>query len=144
MNVTREQAQAAVGKYGKQADAAKSLGLSERSLRRRLRGEMGKAAVVKIADAAEKPESLRGFAVGADTRVSIKRPASTIRARLYDLKRGVAYYEAEVAREWVISPGTLRKHALDADCFRYIEVSPEKWEPCVMHPDTAKRYPVKK
>jgi hypothetical protein len=49
----------------------------------------------------------------------------------------------DAASEWGISEDTLRKHARDADCFRYVETAAETWEPCIMHPDTAKGYPVK-
>ena len=88
-------------------------------------------------------EPLRGFAVGAETRMTSKKPTTTLRARFYQLKRGMAYKIEDVARDWVTSAETVRRHAQDADCFRYIEVEVENWTPCVMHPDTAKLYPVK-
>jgi len=88
-------------------------------------------------------EPLRGFAVGAETRMTSKKPVSTLRARFYQLKRGMAYKIEDVARDWVTSAETIRRHAQDADCFRYVETGNEIWEPCVMHPDTAKQYPVK-
>ncbi len=86
---------------------------------------------------------LRGFAVGVATRMTAKKPVVTLRARFFQLKRGMAYRIEDVARDWVVSAETLRRHALDADCFRYIETGNETWEPCVMHPDTAKQYPCK-
>ncbi len=89
-------------------------------------------------------EKLRGIVVNKTTRVAGKKPAATVRARFYALKRGVAFREADVARDWGVSPETLRRHAQDAECFRYVDESGhDDWVPCVMHPDTAKLYPVK-
>ena len=85
---------------------------------------------------------LRGFVVGAETRCSARKPATTARARIYTLKRGRAYPTSAVAEDWHVSEETVRRHAQDADCFRYVETAPEQWAPCVMHPDTAKQYPV--
>jgi hypothetical protein len=140
--ITAGQVKAAVQKCGSERKAAAALGITRHAMRRVLSSDGN--AQVKQPQEPVKAATLRGFTVGTSTRVSSKRPASTIRGRLYDLKRGMAFLEVDVAREWVISAGTLRKHAQDADCFRYVEVASEKWEPCVMHPDTAKLYPVNK
>lgn len=86
---------------------------------------------------------LRGIVVNKTTRVTDKRPVATLRARLYALKRGMAYPLDAVAKEWCVSPETVRRHAGDAECYRFVETAPETWTPCVMHPDTAKQYPVK-
>lgn len=85
--------------------------------------------------------NLRGFTVDAKTRVAARRPAVTIRARLYTLRRGQAFRELDLAKAWGVSTDTVRKHAQDADCFRYVDLGNESWEPCIMHPDTAKAYP---
>jgi hypothetical protein len=108
-------------------------------------GRTAKPAVGQAAKQAEgKPDTtLRGFVVGETTRCAAKRPATTVRARFYTLKKGIAYEITDAAREWVMSEETIRRHAMDADCFRYIEKTNEHWVPCILHPDTAKLYPVK-
>lgn len=83
---------------------------------------------------------LKGLQMTRETRVSIRRPATSIRSRFFELKRGQAFAVDMVAREWGISADTLRTHARDAECFLYVDMGNEKWVPCVMHPDTAKQY----
>jgi molybdenum-dependent DNA-binding transcriptional regulator ModE len=145
--MTREAALAAVAKFGSQNKAAKAMGVAKKTIWRALHeGEKGQGAVAVRATLARETEQetvkARGFAVGIKTRVSAKKPATTIRARFHTLKRGMAYPEKDLAAEWLVSAETLRRHAQDAGCFRYIEVGSDRWEACVMHPDTAKKYPV--
>ena len=107
------------------------------------------ATVAVRAEAAPAPEAtqqtdgLRGFALTATTRCRDKKPVATVRSRFYGLKKNVAYRVADAVREWGISDETIRRHARDAECLRYIERGNETWEECIMHPDTAKLYPVK-
>jgi hypothetical protein len=133
--MTKDEMQALVKKHGSKAAAAKAIGMPRQTFSDRLAG-------MPEAKPSEAP-AVRGFQLKPDTRMASKRPASSLRSRFFTLKRGMAYKESELAREWVVSPETVRKHAQDAECFRYIEVGNEQWEPCVMHPDTAKDYPVK-
>ena len=136
--VTDDQIRASYTRTRSKKRVAKELHISER----RVRKVIGAAATGD--PCSTETTSLRGFTVNATTRVSAKRPQATIRARFYTLKRGMCYLVADVAKDWCISPDTLRKHANDCECFRYVEISgTERWEPCVMHPDTAKQYPIK-
>lgn len=127
-------------KYGSFVKAGRALGCCDQTVARAVRRAEDDADPKAGTDALP---ALRGFALRAETRVRAKRPAPTVRARFLELKRGLAYPESDVAREWGISAETLRKHARDAECFRYVETGPDAWEPCVMHPDTARLYPVK-
>jgi hypothetical protein len=128
---------------GNVAAAARALGVAKSTVQK----AMGRHPDARRNDdatiASGQQDGLRGFAVGEATRCASKKPSTTVRARFYSLKRGMAYKLVDVAREWVLSEETVKRHAQDADCFRYVEMGKETWEPCVMHPDTAKNYPVK-
>ena len=139
--MTRSEAKAAIAKYGSARKAGTALGCAGSTISRAVAsGGCESAQTTASATAC----TVKGFSLTATTRVSVKRPAATVKSRFYDLKRGIAYREQDIAREWNISAGTLRKHAQDAECFRYIDTSGhDTWEPCVMHPDTAKQYPCK-
>ena len=148
--MTTADAKAAVEKYGSQAAAARALGVGRMTVhdachgRRHVNGATH-APTAKPGEIHECQPSkgLRGFAVAETTRVAAKKPVATVRARFYSLKKGFYYRLSDAAREWVLSEESIRKHAQDVDCFRYVETSSELWEPCVMHPETAKKYPVK-
>lgn len=84
---------------------------------------------------------VRSFVLKTDSRVTDRRPVATVRNRFYGLIKGRAYPVNELARDWGISAETLRRHALDAECFRYVDTTGhDDWAACVMHPDTAAVY----
>lgn len=84
---------------------------------------------------------VRSFTLKPDSRVTDRRPVATVRSRFYGLVKGRAYPVAELARDWGVSAETLRRHALDAECFKYVDTTGhDDWEACVMHPDTAAAY----
>jgi hypothetical protein len=144
--MTQNEAKAAVAKYGSQAAAARALSMPRSTFQEALKGktmkslDVGQAPATAACDA---KTGLRGFAVGTATRCAIKKPTATVVSRFYLLKKGVAYKLNDAAREWVMSEETIKRHAQDRDCFRYVETTNENWEACIMHPETAKQYPVK-
>lgn len=77
--------------------------------------------------------TLAGISLSHVRSTTIK-PAETCRARFFELAAGKAYVLADAAREWGVSPDTLRKHAKDLGAFIYIEVSPENWQPAIIKP----------
>jgi hypothetical protein len=142
--MTKDEATKLVAKHGSVRAASRAIGRDRSVIQRALKGLATKPTVsAAVAPVAKPDNTLRGFAVGEATRCAAKRPATTVRARFYLLKKGIAYELSDAAREWVMSEETIRRHAQDADCFRYIEKTNEQWVPCILHPDTAKLYPVK-
>lgn len=82
-----------------------------------------------------------GIMLRPETRVLDRRPQATVRSRFYGLVRGRAYPVSDLAREWGVGADTLRRHAKDCECFKYVDVSGhDDWQDCVMHPDTAAEY----
>ena len=67
-----------------------------------------------------------------------KRPPRTARDRILALNKGKAYTLAELHSEWGLSLKTIRAHAKDLDCFRWMELENGAWEEVVLHPETAK------
>ena len=41
-----------------------------------------------------------------------------------------------------MSEDTIRRHAKDLKCLKYVEVSTDEWVPMVMSPETSKQYGV--
>jgi hypothetical protein len=35
---------------------------------------------------------------------------------------------------------TIKRHAKDLGCYKFVEVSEDEWVPMIMHPDTAAQY----
>lgn len=64
-------------------------------------------------------------------RVSNDKPQSN----LFSLKRGLAYPVIELAKQWRVSPETIRKHARRFEALKYVEVNGE-WVACVINPET--------
>jgi hypothetical protein len=82
------------------------------------------------------PSSIKTLSL-ASARCSIIKPQEGLKARLYRLKKNTGYPLEDLAREWVVSPETLRRDAKRLDALLYVESSPGEWIQCVVHPDTA-------
>lgn len=76
--------------------------------------------------------SLRGI------RLLSKKPADCMKARLYNLRKGMGYKVESLAKEWGISADTIRKHAKDHNALVYVEATPGEYVACVVHPETPK------
>jgi hypothetical protein len=73
----------------------------------------------------------------AGLRTAIQKPqGNETKARLYRLKKDTAFPVKALSEAWGISEDTIKKHAKQYDAFRYVEISPGEWTPCVIHPDT--------
>jgi DNA-binding CsgD family transcriptional regulator len=72
-------------------------------------------------------------------RVLPRKPADSAAGYIKRLPTGRGYEPRVLAAEWGISEETIRRHAKDLKCLKFVEVNDE-WVPMVMHPDTASRY----
>jgi len=96
----------------------------------------------KTPAAKEKPPqgremAVRGIVIGAQTRLSDRRPNEGIKAKIYELQKGRAFPIDELSHLWAVGRETLAQHAKRLDCVKYVEVSPGSWVQCILHPDTA-------
>ena len=74
-------------------------------------------------------------------RVMPQKPqGSDCRRRLHEIKRGVCYRVADFAQHLGVSEDTIRRHAKALHCIKWVEMSPDNFEECVMSPETAKQY----
>lgn len=101
---------------------------------------MAFAETKTVAETARAPGP-RSVMLKEDTRVLDRRPPASVRNRFYGLVKGRAYPVNELARDWGISAETLKRHARDVECFKYVDTTGhDDWEACVMHPETAAQF----
>lgn len=76
----------------------------------------------------------------AGVKVCERKPAETLKGKLFALRRGMGYPLADLSDQWGVSQDNIRKHARRLDCLLYVETSPGEWVLCVLHPETADQY----
>jgi hypothetical protein len=69
-----------------------------------------------------------------------RKPAESASKFIRKLAHGRGFDVRELSREWGIGEDTVRRHAKDMGCLKYVEVEPDEWVPVVMNPETAKQY----
>jgi len=72
-------------------------------------------------------------------RVLPRKPADSAAGFIKRLPLGRGFEPRVLAAEWGMSEETIRRHAKDLKCLKFVEVNDE-WLPMVMHPETAGRY----
>jgi hypothetical protein len=75
-------------------------------------------------------------------RVLSRRPAESAAKFIRRLPKGRGFDLKALSHEWGMSEETIRKHARDMGCMKFVEVSEDEWVPMIMHPDTAAQYAV--
>lgn len=76
----------------------------------------------------------------ANRSVLSRRPAESAAKYIRKLPNGKAYAPSDLSKAWGMSEETIRKHARDLGCLKFVEVEPDEWKPMIMNPDTAKNY----
>jgi len=72
-------------------------------------------------------------------RVLPRKPADSAAGFIKRLPVGRGFEPRVLAAEWGMSEDTIRRHAKEMKCLKFVEVNDE-WVPMVMHPDTANKY----
>lgn len=72
-------------------------------------------------------------------RVLPRKPADSAAVFIKRLPVGRGFEPRVLAAEWGMSEDTIRRHAKDLKCLKFVEVNDE-WVPMIMHPDTAAKY----
>jgi hypothetical protein len=96
----------------------------------KVRAEMGHTA---------EPQHDQGLLL-SKLRVLPRRPAESAAKYIKRLPLGRGFDIRKLAQEWGMGEDTIRRHAKDLGCLKYVEVEPDEWVPVIMNPETAKQY----
>ena len=88
---------------------------------------------------AETISTVRGVIL-ANRRVLSRRPAESAAKHIRRLTNGKGYSPRDLAASWGMSEETIRKHARDMGCLKFVEVDQDDWQQMVMAPDTAANF----
>jgi len=97
----------------------------------RVRAEMGHVPT--------EPQQDQGLLL-SKLRVLPRRPAESAAKYIKRLPLGRGFDVRKLAQEWGMGEDTIRRHAKDLGCLKYVEVEPDEWIPVIMNPETAKQY----
>jgi len=131
------QAREAVEKYGSIAAAARRLRIPRKTLANRYHGgSRGIGAKTVSPDAVEQNADIQGITLRT-ARVACQKPVTNdVKRRIYRLEKGKGFPVGVLSEAWNVSEECIIRHAKRLDAFRYVEVGPEQWEQCIIHPDT--------
>lgn len=73
-------------------------------------------------------------------RVLSRRPAESAAKYIKRLPKGQGFEPRELSEQWGMSEETIRKHARDMKCIKYVEIDEDEWAQLVMHPETANQF----
>ena len=120
------------------ASIAKNPGASNYTIAKNLNVRVGEVEVVRATSSTEGTSSggvpLKGL------KVLPRKPAESASKFIRKLAHGRGFDIRELSREWGIGEDTVRRHAKDMGCLKYVEVEPDEWIPVIMNPETAKQY----
>lgn len=134
MNTTRILASIAKNPDAPNYRIAKNLGLT-----------VGEVAAVRANKSPVAPVAKSSTASGGvelkGLKVLPRKPADSASGFIKRLPVGRGFEPRVLAAEWGISEETIRRHAKDLKCLKFVEVNDE-WVPMVMSPETSKKYHV--
>jgi hypothetical protein len=134
-----KQAKALYAEHGSMQKAATAAGVSKMVIFRALhREDKGVPVTGNVSDVPVCIPMSKGISLKGVTFFS-KKPADTLKARFYALKRGTGYRLDDLVREWGVSADTLRQRAKEHNAFGYVEATPGEFVAIVVHPDTQKQ-----
>ena len=87
----------------------------------------------------EEAPTTGGIALGR-CRVLSRKPAESASKFIKRLPLGRGFDVRALAKEWGISEDTIKRHAKELSCFKFVEVSDDEWTPMIMNPETANKY----
>lgn len=73
-------------------------------------------------------------------RVLPRRPAENAAKYIKRLANGRGFDPKKLSQEWGMSEETIRKHAREMGCLKYVEVSEDEWIALIMNPETSEKY----
>jgi len=73
-------------------------------------------------------------------RVLSRKPSDSASKFIKRLPTGRGFDVRTLSKEWGMSEDTIKRHAKDLGCFKFVEVSDDEWIPMIMNPETANKY----
>lgn len=73
-------------------------------------------------------------------RVLMKKPPESAAKFIRKLPKHQGFDPSDLSRDWGIGRETIRRHARELDCLRYVEVEQDDWRELVLHPETAAKF----
>ena len=92
-----------------------------------------------MGDISPTPDTMGGVDLKG-RKVLPRKPAESASNFIRKLPLGKGYPIKTLTSEWGIGEETIRRHAKDMGCLKYVEVETDEWIPVVMNPETAKQY----
>ena len=113
---------------------AKNLGLRVDEIRA-VRGTEQEPSAEK-----EPTTALTGGILLSHKRVLPRRPAESAAKFIRRLAKGRGFCPKALSQEWGMSEETIKRHAKELSCLKYVETSPDEWVQLIMSPETAAAY----
>lgn len=76
----------------------------------------------------------------SNLRVLNRRPAESAAKFIKRLPKGRGFCPKDLSQEWGMSEETIKRHARDMNCLKFVEVSEDEWKPLIVSPETAANY----
>ena len=88
----------------------------------------------------EEEAPITGGIVLGRCRVLSRKPSDSASKFIKRLPTGRGFDVRTLSKEWGMSEDTIKRHAKDLGCFKFVEVSDDEWIPMIMNPETANKY----
>ena len=89
---------------------------------------------------AKKEEPTAGGFRLTNLRVLTHKPAESAAKFIKRLPKGRGYCPKELSQEWGMSEETIKRHARDMSCLKFVEVNEDEWLTLIVSPETAATY----
>jgi predicted ArsR family transcriptional regulator len=125
------------------ASVERNPGATDRRIAKNLGVATSDVAKARAGDRAEPASEPKGRASGislASKRVLSRRPAESAAKYIKRLPNGKGFSPRDLAAEWGMSEETVKQHARNLQCLKFVEVAEDEWQALVMSPDTAAKY----
>jgi hypothetical protein len=73
-------------------------------------------------------------------RVLSRKPAESAAKFIKRLPKGRGFCPKDLSQEWGMSEDTIKRHAKDMNCLKFVEISEDEWKSLIMSPETAATY----
>jgi hypothetical protein len=94
---------------------------------------------VSVSNTPPDPTQVSGIALRG-MRVLSRRPADSAAKFIKRLPKGRGFDPKALSHEWGMSEETIRRHARDMSCMKYVEIADDEWVSLIMNPETANSY----
>ena len=88
---------------------------------------------------ADSKGSLQGISLSSK-RVLARRPAESAAKYIKRLPRNKGFTPRDLSHQWGMSEETIKRHARDLGCLKFVELTEDEWQSLVMSPETAAQY----